>query len=350
VSCSEPPALPDGPTARTLGPIEGTDRDPPDVDAPLIAWAVRRHDLAAWCWRWWERFRDGRGTLSAKGIAFYSFFGVISGLLLAFIVAAQLPQYEQLLITIVSEALPGLFDPSTVDEQGLQTVAGRLGILGAVVLLYSALGIVRAIDDGLRLIYGVQYQPRLFVAKTVRYLGFLLLLTPLVALSYVASSASAGLFGPLLRALGLPPWITEVVVTAAGTVGAVALNTVTVWVLLGHLGGITPHRWVWRGALLGGAALSVVQWGTTVLVSVTLANPRWVSFGAPVAMLLLFYLMALTVLAAAAFVATANEDDPLQAARRQQEREPGRLAERAARLAESVLAVSGRPRRDSTDQ
>lgn len=346
MSGSEPPALPDGPTARTLGPIEGTDRDPPDVDAPPITWVVRRNDLAAWSWRWWERFRDGRGTLSAKGIAFYSFFGVISGLLLAFIVAAQLPQYEQVLITIVGEALPGLFDPSTLDEDGLQTLGGRLGILGAVVLLYSALGIVRAIDDGIRLIYGVQYQPRLFVTKTVRYLGFLLLLTPLVALSYVASSASAGLFGPLLAALGLPAWITEVVVTTAGAVGAVALNTLSVWVVLVRLGGVTPHRWVWRGSLLGGAALSVVQWGTTMLVSVTLANPRWVSFGAPVAMLLLFYLMALTLLAAAAFVATANEHDPLLAARRQQQREPSRLAERAARLAESALDVSDRLRRD----
>gem|GEM_PF-5154913 len=345
MSDSEPLALPDGPTARTLGPIEGTDRDPPDVDAPAITWVVRRSDAAAWLWRWWERFRDGRGTLSAKGIAFYSFFGVLSGLLLAFIVAGRLPQYEEVLVTIVEEALPGLFDPSTLDEDGLQTLGGRLGILGAVVLLYSALGIVRAIDDGVRLVYGVQYQPRLFVVRTVRYLGFLLLLTPLVALSYVASSASAGLFQPMLDALGLPAWITDVVVTAAGVIGAVAVNTITVWVVLVRLGGITPHRWVWRGALIGGAALSAVQWGTTMLVSATLANPRWVSFGAPVAMLLLFYLMALTLLAAAAFVATANEHDPLLAARRQQEREPSRLAEHAERLAGSALHVSDRLRR-----
>ena len=339
------PPLPDGPTARTLGPIEGVDRDPPDVDSPAVAWAVRRHDLAAWLWRWWERFRDGRGTLSAKGIAFYSFFGVLSGLLLAFIIAAQLPQYEQILITVVAEALPGLFDPSQVDEAAVQAVGGRLGLIGAVVLLYSALGILRAIDDGIRLIYGVQYQPRLFVVKTLRYLGFLLLLTPLVALSYVAASASAGLFEPLLVSVGAPSWVIEVLVTGAGLVGALALNTLVVWIVLVRLGGITPQRWVWRGAGLGGAALSVVQWGTTLLVSATLANPRWVSFGAPVAMLLLFYFMALTLLAAAAFVATANEDDPLLAARRQQRPEPSRWREQAERVRAEGLRLSGRPRR-----
>jgi membrane protein len=307
---------------------------------------VRRNDLAAWLWRWWERFRDGRGSLSAKGIAFYSFFGVLSGLLLAFTIAAQMPQYEDLLVKVVEQALPGLVEPGAFEVTSVQQLGFRLSVVGALVLLYSALGIVRAIDDGIRLVFGTQYQPRLFVVKTLRYLGYLLLLTPLVALSYIASSASAGLFQPLLASLGITGWLADVLLVAAGVVVAVAVNTIVVWVVLRHLGGVRPAHWLWRGSLLGGAALSVVQWGTTVFVSVTLSNPRWLSFGAPVAMLLLFYAMAMTLLIAAAFVATANERDPLTAARRQQVPEPSRLREAAEDAREGAVRLSGRLRRE----
>ena len=71
------PPLPPGPEARTLFAIDGKDLDPRDVDPPVIAWSVARSAFLAWLWRWWERFRDGRGTLSAKGISFYAFFGVV---------------------------------------------------------------------------------------------------------------------------------------------------------------------------------------------------------------------------------------------------------------------------------
>jgi membrane protein len=336
----QPPALlPPGPTARTLTPIEGRALDPPDADSPLIRRLVDRSDHLAWLWRWWERFRDGRGTLSAKGIAFYSFFGVLSGILLAFLVVAQLPQYEELVIRVIDEALPGLVDPTDVSTSSLQSVDGRLGVIGAVVLLYSALGIIRAIDDGVRLVYGTQYQPRNFVVKNLRYAGYLLLLTPLVALSYLGSSAAAGLLAPVLDAFGIGGALAQVLLVAAGFAVALGINAIVIAIVLRRLGGIEPGRGIRRAALLGGVSLTVVQWGTTVFVSVTLANPRWFSFGAPVAMLLLFYAMAVTLLVAAALVATANEDDPVAAARRRQ-------PERPSRFADEIAEVSGKLRRD----
>ncbi len=312
------PPLPPGPTARTLGPVRGTPLDPLDEDPPLVARVVRRSDPAAWVWRWWERFRDGRGTLSAKGIAFYSFFGVLSGLAMAFTIAIRLPQYEQVLIDVLNEALPGLVGPEGLDPAALRSVGTTVGTVGAVVLVYSALSIVRAVDDGVRLVFGVQYDPRRFVVKSLRALGYLLVLTPLVGLSYVASSATAGLFTPILEGLGVTGSVAAVLVVAAGLSAGIGLNAVVIVVVLSRLGGIRPHRWRWRAALLGGAALEVIKLGATYAVSFTVSNPRYLSFGAPVAMLLLFYAMAVVTLAAAAFAATANEDDPVLAARRQQ--------------------------------
>lgn len=320
----EAPPLPPGPTARTLVPTDGATLDPPDVDPPLVALAVARVGLLAWLWRWWERFRDGHGTLSAKGIAFYSFFGVLSGLVLAFTVVAQNPRSEEALTEVLEQALPGIVGEGGISPDQLEAVGTTLGIVGAVVLLYSAVSIIRAVDEGVRLVYGVQYEPRAFLAKNLRLLGYLLLLTPLMGLSYTASSATAGLFKPLLAAVGIGGTVADVLVAAGGFAVSTAVNAVVIVIVLSRLGGIRPQRWRWRAGLLGGAALALVQWGTTVFVAFTVSNPRYLSFGLPVAMLLLFYTMALVLLATAAFVATANEPDPVLAARRQQVPTPPR--------------------------
>ena len=313
------PPLPPGPTARVLHPISGTGLDPPDEDATLVAWTVRRSRAAAWMWRWWERFRDGRGTLSAKGIAFYAFFGVLSGLVLAFTVAAQIPEYEEFLLEVLDEALPGLVGPEGIDPDQLSSIGSTIGVIGAVVLLYSAVGIIRAMDDGVRLVYGVQYEPRHFAIKTLRFLAYLLVLAPLMAVSYVASTATVGLFRPLLATVGIEGTAADALVLVLGLVVAVLLNAATITIIISRLGGIRPTRYRWRGSLVGGAALEVVKLGTTYVVALTLQNPRYLSFGAPVAMLLIFYAMAVVVLTTAALVATLNEPDPVTAARRQQE-------------------------------
>ncbi len=312
------PPLPPGPTARTLRPTSGQLLDPPDEDPPLVDLVVGRLDPAAWLWRWWERFRDGRGTLSAKGIAFYSFFGILSGLAIAFAVAAGLPQYEDILIEVLDEALPGLVGPQGIDPDQLAAVGGTVGLIGAGVLVYSAISIVRAVDDGVRLIYGVQYEPRNFAIKNLRFFGYLLLLTPLVGLSYVGSSASAGVFEPLLQTLGVDGSAARAVVTVGGLAVGVMFNTLVIMIVLSRLGGVRPARWRWRSSLIGGGALEVVKLTATYFVALTISNPRYLSFGAPVAMLLLFYGMAAVLLLAAALVATANESDPVLAARRQQ--------------------------------
>jgi membrane protein len=315
---TQAPPLPSGSTARTLDPILGAALDPPDVDTPLVSAVVDRWDLAAWLWRWWERFRDGRGTLSAKGIAFYSFFGVLSGLVLAFTVATQIPRYEALLTEIIEQALPGIVGPGGIEPDQLRAAGATLGTVGGLVLLYAALGIVRALEDGVRLVYGVQYEPRRFVTKNLRYLGYLLLLSPVLAVSYLASSVTAGLFRPLLASFGISGPLADLLVAVAGYAVATGANAVVIVVILSRLGGIRPRTWRWRAAFLGGAVLSLVHWGAALLVAFTVANPRYLSFGLPVSMLLLFYTMSVVILATAAFVATANEPGPVLAARRRQ--------------------------------
>jgi uncharacterized BrkB/YihY/UPF0761 family membrane protein len=345
-----PVTLQPGPTARTLTPIAGRNLDPPDTDPPLVEAGVDRYPVAAWGWRWWERFRDGRGSLSAKGIAFYSFFGLLSALALAFAIASRIPEYERLLTEVLNEALPGLIGPDGIDPDQLRTVGNTVGVVGSLLLLYSAVSVVRAIDDGVRLIYGVQYDPRAFAWKYLRLLGYFLMLAPLLAGSYVGSSAVAGLFRPVLAGVGLAGPVVDGLVVIAGLAVAIGLNTLVIALVIGRLGGVAPERWRWTAALLGGMALEVIKVGTTYFVAFTVSNPRYLSFGAPVAMLLLFFAMAGVMLVAAAFVATANESDPVTAARSRQDvqsrpRRAPRLQDDGGTSARSSAASGGPPGR-----
>jgi membrane protein len=122
----------------------------------------------------------------------------------------------------------------------------------------------------------------------------------------------------VLASLGVTSSVTEAVITVAGFVVTLSLNALVIMIVISRLGGVQPQRWRWRSSFMGGSAMAVVQLGTTFFVALTLSNPRYLSFGAPIAMLLLFFAMAAVVLIAAAFVATANEPDPITEARRQQ--------------------------------
>lgn len=313
-----PNVLPAGPTARLLAPIEGTDLDPPDRDGALVAQVVDRFDPAACGWRCWERFRDGRGTLAAKGIAYYALFSVLAGLVLAYGLASGVPRYEDLLDDVVDEALPGLIGADGIDPEQLSRLSSTLSIVGGVVLLYTAIGLIRALEDGVRLIYGVQYETRGLAVKVLRHAGYLLLLTPLVALSYVASSLTAGIFAPLLASVGLDGPVSSALLAATGLALALLLNGLVLYVVLSRLGGVRPARWRAPVAALGAVAIEAVKLGSTYLIAATLTNPRYLGLGVPVAVLLLFYVLSVVTLATAALVATLNEDDPIVAARRRQ--------------------------------
>ncbi len=322
---SRPLVLPAGPTARQLTPIEGTALDPPDRDGALVTWAVNRHDSAALGWRCWERFRDGRGTLAAKGIAYYALFAVLAGLVLAYGVASGLPRYEELLDGVVDEALPGLVGPGGIDPEQLSRLSNTLSVVGGIVLLYTAVGLVRAVEDGVRLIYGVQYETRALAVKVLRHAGYLLVLTPLVALSYVASSLTVGLFAPLLDSVGLDGPLSHALLAASGLALALLLDGLVLYIVLSRLGGVRPVRWSARASAAGAVALEAVKLGSAYLVAVTLVNPRYLGLGVPVAVLLLFYALSVVTLATAALLATLNEADPLSAARRQQAAPEDRL-------------------------
>lgn len=312
--------LPPGPTARTLRPVAGQVIDPPDRDTPFVRRHVDQRPRVAWLWRWWERFRDGRGSLAAKGIAYYAFFALLSGLVLAYaVLAGTSPAAFAIVNQTMEQALPGFIGPNGLDPARLEETAGRLGLVGALALLYSALGVVRAADEGVRLIYGVQYDPRPLLRKNLRYLANVVLLLPLFALSYAGTAAATGLFARGLEQEGLTGAIAAVLVAAAGVAVALPTNVLLLYLVLTRLTGVVPSRRARLvAACVGAIGFEVFKVASALIIRWALADPRYLGFGVPLALLIVFFLLATLVLASAALAAVLTEADPVATARSRQ--------------------------------
>lgn len=314
------PPLQDGPTARTLQPIPGEYIDPPDVDTQMIRRLVDRYAWIAWSWRWWERFRDGYGTLSAKGIAFYGFFSLLSALALMYgFLLTYVPAAREFLDQFLQDALPGIVGKDGIDPDTLAESAGTVGLVGAAALLYSALAVVRAIDSGVRLVYGVQYNPRGLVIKSLRQLGWVTVLVPVLVLSYAATTFVTGVFTGFFVAIGVEGSASRILISVGAALAGIGFNAVMFWILLSRFTGVTPSRGPRAvGTLAGAVAFEIVKLGSTFFIGYVFANPRYNLFAIPIALLLLFFAMAAVLLAAAALTATLAEPDPVTLARRRQ--------------------------------
>jgi membrane protein len=306
--------------------VPGTSIDPPDVDTPVVRHVVDDSDTAAFCWRWWERFRDGHGTLAAKGIAFYGFFSLLAAVVLGYgVVFARFPAGQLVLSTFLESAFPGLIGPEAIDPELLADTAATIGVVGAVVLLYSAIAVIRAMDQGVRLVFGVQFDPRGLLVKSLRHVWLMLVLVPIFVASYLSTTITSGLFAEIGRLAGFTPNDVVGLARGAGFLGGVALNAVGLWLVMTWLTGQRPPQRARRiGAAVGAVAFEAVKLGSAFAISLILANPRYAAFGIPIAFLLLFFAMASVLLAAAALTATIAEPDPVMAARRRQALPPSR--------------------------
>ena len=106
-------------------------------------------------------------------------------------------------------------------------------------------------------------------------------------------------------------------------------------------------RVIWPGALLGGAALTVLQFGAGLLLSYTPSNPLLATFAIFVGLLLWFQLIGIIMLVAAAWIAVASKDQrhPAPAAdrgRADRRRARGAPARRAGAAAHGAGGPRGR--------
>ena len=198
-----------------------------------------------------QRFREDRLGVTASSLTFTTLIALVPFVTVALAVFSAFPMFAQFQSALEKYFLQSLV-PETIAKPVLMaltqfaTKANRLGTVGLVFLVVTALALMLTIDRTLNAIWRVR-KPRPIAQRVLVYwaaatLGPLLLGVSLSLTSYVLS-ASQGLVAALPGGLGL------------------LLNTIEFIVLAGAMAGLfhyVPNTQVrWRHALTGGVFVSI---------------------------------------------------------------------------------------------
>ncbi|MCL2454868.1 MAG: YihY/virulence factor BrkB family protein [Micrococcales bacterium] len=268
---------------------------------------------------WWERSRVGRasarygqagGTVLAAGIAYTALFSVFAALTLGFaVLMAVLGNDEHLrdrVVDALAAMLPGLIDTGggvgVVSPASLRLSVGFTvaGVVAVVMMVWTALRAVGALQAGVRTMFGLLPNKNVLVSK-LRQLGVLAGFG-LVVVAAALTSLVAVWAWDWLR---LRHWTGVSGPHAAGVVAALFVDAVTFVLIVRVLAGARPPRrdLLW-GALLAALGLGVLRvLGTSVVERAAYADPLLASFAAVVLLLLWVNMMARVTLYAAAWTA-----------------------------------------------
>lgn len=286
---------------------------------------------ASGAWRGWKRYGDAKGNLLAGGVTYFAFLSIFPALALAFTVFGLVLRGQPHLLTDIRTYLDGALPGFIQDESGKglipltvpsSTTLGVTGAVGLAGLLWSGLGWLSALRDGIRVLFGVVDAPGNVVTDKLRDLGVMVVFGVGILASAVVTVVANAIARFVAGWVGLDGqgWIF----TLIGIVVGVLLDTALVGLMLRLLSGV---RLSWpalrTGALVGGLGLTVLKVLGTRLVAGTMSNPVYGSIALVVGLLVWLNLMSRVVLLSAAW--TANDLDAARAVL-----EPGTLSSGAA--------------------
>ena len=293
--------------AAAPGPIPGEPTDPPPKPiAETVAKLDDKATAAGVGYRAFLRFSHAKVTLLAAGTTYYLFLSVFAMLVFAFGLAALIGG-EELANTVtesVSNAFPGLIGDEGVSPETLAQVGQTTSLIGLIVFLYSGSGAMVALSSSMHQIYGAPKDPRNFVVARGRLLAWMLLLAPLIALSFVPSVLISNFLGPVEEALNLTGSIWSTLLVMLTGLVSISINALVVWLILGHMGGIKPARTPRLvGTAVGAIAIEILKYLLGFIIAWSVSKPQYGAFAAPIAMLLVLYLESLVLYTAASLTA-----------------------------------------------
>jgi len=295
-------------------------------DEPINrATALTRRTLAWFPIRVWRHFLRSNGFLLAASISYQSLFAIFAVVYVAFAgigiwLGASSPAFDQM-VRLINSYIPGLISDQagaliTPDDvravtRNASSVLAITGAIALVVAMWTAVGFVTFTRRAVREIFGLPFDTRNYIFLKARdflagaAFGLALIIGAVVG--WIASGA----LDTMLTLIGLDErslWFQVSLKLLSGVVGFV-ITSVALAALFRFLTGTSlPWRRIWPGAILGGAAIAVLQLGVGLLFSYTPSNPLLATFSVMIALLLWFRLIGIVILVAASWIAVSATD------------------------------------------
>ena len=339
------------PPAAAPPPIAGTPVDPPPKDVPEFAEKLDKYAVGGIGYRALRRYSYGKVGLLANGTAYYLFLSLFALLALAYGIIALVgaDDLSQPLTEALDNAFPGVVGDDGIDPETLKTAGRTAGFIGLFILLYSALGAVTGATKSMHLIFGAPPDPRSFPKAKARALGILLVIAPLVLISFASAAVASQLADPVLELLGMEGGAARFGIGALGLAIGFAVDVLILWILLGILGGIRPHtRPHLIASLVGAVAIGLIKQLLDAIMSWALDKPQYGAFAAPIAVLFILQLLSL-VLYGSACLAAGISDSEVELEDLEPTREPA-VVRSPAEAAEQTSGPAGRNSPESSPE
>lgn len=284
----------------------------------LIAWVNGLFPV-----RVFNHFSQRNGSVLAAGMSYQALFAVFAGVYVGFSLAGfwllGQPQALDSLLGILNTAIPGLIGEggvirpedlaaATTATAGFLTFTGILALVG---LVMTATGWISYARLSLRLVFGLREEKRNFALLIALDVLVAIGLGAMLVIASVLSVASTAALDWTFDALGITREGLGYTLLGRGVGLAIvlAINTVVLVLMFRFItsAAIRPRR-LWSGALLGGAAILVLQLLSSLIVGGASRNPLLAAFAVLIGLLLFFNLMNTVILLTASWVAVGAAD------------------------------------------
>ncbi|MGM7668194.1 YihY/virulence factor BrkB family protein [Microbacterium sp. A93] len=278
--------------------------------------------------RVWRHFLQNNGFLLAAGVSYQALFAIFAAIYLAFAVAglwlggsaeavdALIAMINSYIPNLISDPPYGVVTPAQAHEIAKNTtgVLSITGLIALVAVIWTAIGWVTFSRRAVRDMFGLPPDRRSYVLLKARDLLAALIFGASLVVGSVLSYASAATLSWLLTLLGWDAGSSAVnLLIRIGTILiSFVLLSGALATMVRFLTG-TSLRWrtIWPGALLGGGAMTVLQFGVGFLLSYTPTNPLLATFAIFIGLLLWFRVNGVVMLVASAWIAVSAQDRDL---------------------------------------
>ncbi|KQW04038.1 hypothetical protein ASC66_16395 [Leifsonia sp. Root4] len=272
--------------------------------------------------RAFTRYAESNAPLLAAGMSYQALFAVFAGVYLGFTLAglwlAANPAVWDALIDLINGFIPGLLstdgsDDALVDPDDIvqPLTLGISGLIALIGLVFTAIGWIGSTRGAVRQIFRLPGDSTFFLLLQLKDLGLALALGIGLVIAAVVSVFSTSALGLLAESVGASTDSAAfgLLSQSLGVLIIFVIDTLTLVVLFRVVAGIRIRAGIlWRGALLGGGAMTALQLLGGTLLGGAANNPLLASFTALIGVLIWFNLISQLILIVAAWVATGVDD------------------------------------------